>query len=517
MIETIELAHEPGFQLGCVTVLPAQRELVREDGKREVLEHRVMQVLVALSKADGAILTREELLSRCWSGRVVGEDAINRVMSRLRRAAEGIGAGSFTIETITKVGYRLVQQGAVETPPPTAITPRPNASLTRRSAVAAGGAVGLAAIAGTGLLVRARWTGLETAETKALLAQAWTAWTQGTDEGNSQAIGLYRRLLDAAPHSADGWGLLACAYADRASYWTRPSERESIRVRARSAGERALELDPSNANGRVAIAYARPIRGNWLVMEREFRRAMTDQPNKPLGTFSVAFLLALVGRFSDSATLFQRVRKVAPTVNQYRHQIDALWGAGRLDEAEQLLEEAMSIYAANESIWLTRFNLLLFSGRARLAIAMLQTADARPREMSQAQLDELMELAVAVETRAAPQVTALVDQQTRHAHISADQAERAIQHLSAVARVDEAFALADAYFFSRPFLIPDSASEPGQMARVTLQEREPSFLFDPSTRAMRRDPRFSELTEELGLERYWTEAKAQPDYKRLDH
>ena len=105
--ERIVLAHEPDFVLGRLRVSPARRELVRDDGARELLEHRVMQVLVALAKAGGSILTRDELTLRCWEGRVVGEDAINRVISHLRKAAHGIGAGSFEIETITKIGYRL--------------------------------------------------------------------------------------------------------------------------------------------------------------------------------------------------------------------------------------------------------------------------------------------------------------------------------------------------------------------------------------------------------------------------
>ena len=45
-----------------------------------------MQVLVALAAADGAIVGRDDLTRRCWEGRVVGEDAINRVISRLRRS-----------------------------------------------------------------------------------------------------------------------------------------------------------------------------------------------------------------------------------------------------------------------------------------------------------------------------------------------------------------------------------------------------------------------------------------------
>ena len=118
--DRVELAHEPDFVLGRLTVSPSRRELVRDDGERGVIEHRVMQVLVALSKAEGRIVTRDELIMLCWDGRVVGEDAIHRVISHLRKAASGIGAGSIEIETITKIGYRLTGDdypaGAAEVP-----------------------------------------------------------------------------------------------------------------------------------------------------------------------------------------------------------------------------------------------------------------------------------------------------------------------------------------------------------------------------------------------------------------
>jgi len=50
----VELAHEPDFNLGRLTVSPSRREVVRDDGEREVIEHRVMQVLIALSRAEAA-------------------------------------------------------------------------------------------------------------------------------------------------------------------------------------------------------------------------------------------------------------------------------------------------------------------------------------------------------------------------------------------------------------------------------------------------------------------------------
>jgi TolB-like protein/DNA-binding winged helix-turn-helix (wHTH) protein len=113
----VDLAHEADFVLGPVKVRPARREIAG-DGFQEVLEPRVMQVLVALARAQGQILSRDDLIECCWDGVVVGEDAINRCIGRLRRAAEA-GGNAFTIETVPRVGYRLKtpENPAVEAPP----------------------------------------------------------------------------------------------------------------------------------------------------------------------------------------------------------------------------------------------------------------------------------------------------------------------------------------------------------------------------------------------------------------
>jgi DNA-binding winged helix-turn-helix (wHTH) protein len=110
----ISLAQEPSVSLGPLRLSPATREISHTDGRREVVEPRVMQVLLALAKADGAIVTRDQLVQSCWAGRVVGEDAINRVISRLRKTADGIGSGVFRVETVTRVGYRLVSNVRLE-------------------------------------------------------------------------------------------------------------------------------------------------------------------------------------------------------------------------------------------------------------------------------------------------------------------------------------------------------------------------------------------------------------------
>ncbi len=93
-LPAIDLAHTADFNLGDAWVRPSRRQLTKADGKTEIVQPKVMQVLVALARARGEIVTRDELT---WEGRIVGEDAINRVISQLRRLATDFGEGSFSI------------------------------------------------------------------------------------------------------------------------------------------------------------------------------------------------------------------------------------------------------------------------------------------------------------------------------------------------------------------------------------------------------------------------------------
>jgi TolB-like protein/DNA-binding winged helix-turn-helix (wHTH) protein/Flp pilus assembly protein TadD len=116
----VDLAREPAIRFGPIVLEPALRRLAHRDGREATLEPRVMQVIVALARAPGRIVTRDDLIEACWHGLVVGDDAITRVIGKLRRLSEQIAADGFEIETIARVGYRLL----LRTPQPA--TPRPD-------------------------------------------------------------------------------------------------------------------------------------------------------------------------------------------------------------------------------------------------------------------------------------------------------------------------------------------------------------------------------------------------------
>ena len=105
-----ELSKAAGFALGPLAVDPPSRR-VSAVGRSEMLEPRVMRVLVAFDSAGGKVLSRDDLIEQCWDGLIVGDNAINQVISRLRRVFDDLAGGAVRLETITKVGFRLLVDG----------------------------------------------------------------------------------------------------------------------------------------------------------------------------------------------------------------------------------------------------------------------------------------------------------------------------------------------------------------------------------------------------------------------
>lgn len=141
--QLIRLTDEAPFVLGGVMVTPSARTLAF-GAHVSMVEPRVMQVLVTLNRGRGAVVGRETLIDACWDGRLIGEDAVNRAILKLRRALAEIGGG-VTVETVAKVGYQLRLPDASLQTIPAGGSERKD---RRRRLLA--GAAALAALAGVG-------------------------------------------------------------------------------------------------------------------------------------------------------------------------------------------------------------------------------------------------------------------------------------------------------------------------------------------------------------------------------
>lgn len=94
-------------QIGQVFFDATRRMLVSES-QQLYLEPRIFDLLVALLNAERLQLSREQLITQVWQGRVVSESAINRAVSLLRKAFTQLDASQPYLETLPKVGYRLM-------------------------------------------------------------------------------------------------------------------------------------------------------------------------------------------------------------------------------------------------------------------------------------------------------------------------------------------------------------------------------------------------------------------------
>jgi DNA-binding winged helix-turn-helix (wHTH) protein/tetratricopeptide (TPR) repeat protein len=495
----IDLAHTAPFEIGAVKVRPATREVAGEQ-RSEVLEPLVMQVLVALHSARGATLSRDDLIDICWGGRAVTDDALNRVITRLRALARDFRA--FRIDTITKVGYRLVSGDEDKT---AAIVPRGAAPIDRRTIVAGGVAV---AAAGAGILAwRQPWRHRPSPDAVRLFELGNTAQRQGVTNQIRQAISYYEQAVRTDPLFSQGWGALALAQTHILQGFGEPGT-EGTPTRLVSAARRALQLDPDNVDAQLALILLKPFFHNWAVTEEELRRLAARYPGHWLARGRLAVLLYDVGRLGEGIEIHDELDKIDSMLPVR----DAFWAngllcAGRLDEASAILDHAHDVWPAHPTLWSMRYRFLLFSGRPRAAAAFALDPDSRPSGLDRREIEIRVRLAKAAESHAENDVRASIRDFQQLASADATTIPSAAAVFALLGRADLAFASLDRYYFN--------AGAFGHSVPISRMTRRSTIdLFSPPLAKLHGDPRFASILQRTGLEAYWGATKTVPDYRR---
>ena len=98
---------EAGFRLGDWEVLPSLRVL-RRNGEDVSPEPMAFDVLMALAKRDGALVSKDEMYDEVWQGRIFGDEPLQQKISMLRGLFEDKKPYEY-IGTVHKKGYRLLK------------------------------------------------------------------------------------------------------------------------------------------------------------------------------------------------------------------------------------------------------------------------------------------------------------------------------------------------------------------------------------------------------------------------
>lgn len=500
--DTPYLARRADFQIGNAEVRPSVRTVDGPLGAVQA-EPRVMQVLVALVDAGGAVLTREDLIRSCWKGQIVGDDAINRAIGELRRVARKTGAG-FEVQTIPRIGYRLIEgiDGLAGGAQDDLREPAP--ALSRRRAI--GGGLALAA-GGAGLWSLA-FRAPDPAEK--LIAESRAIALAGTADAEAAAIALLEKATAMSPDNADAWGRLALqrARADEHGSLNPSRPLSAIAEPAR----RALSLDSTNADAKSALALAIPYYGDWFEAERRFDAILAEHPRHVETRDSLSFFMGAVGRMRDSAVERQSFAHRAPLdANLQFRQIYALWFLDRIPEADRIAMRGLEMWPRHAGLWFGR--LWMLSGTGRIDRALAQVSDEAGRPPLPPPMIATLRMALSATQSRDP---AAVDTATKMIMGGVSKSVTAVVNammlLNLMGATDAAFALADAYYLERGPVLAAMSWRPGQPVVPDQRRRKTNMMFTPVAAAMQTDPRFMPLMEQIGMTAYWKRAGVVPDF-----
>jgi DNA-binding winged helix-turn-helix (wHTH) protein/dipeptidyl aminopeptidase/acylaminoacyl peptidase len=279
------------FRINDVEIRPASNEIVQA-GKRTRVKPRLMDVLMRLASTPGEVVARETLLAELWPRRMVNDEVLSRVIADLRIALDDDAREPRFIETIPKVGYRLIAE----------ISPLPAPAGIPAAATAPAGPVPTDAVLPTHAPAawrRSRWfAALSFAAAVALT----TALVPRTSVPVDRAQ-LERQLAQAEPFSSE----VALEISPRFSrdgrqiaFAVGEGRHSRIVIRSVPAATRTTLGNPDNLNlspvffpdGRRIAYYRRTPAGDCAIVEHELstgvESTLVDCARSPQPRFDIA-------------------------------------------------------------------------------------------------------------------------------------------------------------------------------------------------------------------------------------
>ena len=120
-VEEIIVQRSTGFQV-TTSLLETQKIAIADyqfcfddntllfENQRISVQPKVMELVKLLVEQQGKIVTREKIETTLWPKAIVGLDSVNNTIARLRRLLNDNPKNPKYIETIPRIGYRLIKQ-----------------------------------------------------------------------------------------------------------------------------------------------------------------------------------------------------------------------------------------------------------------------------------------------------------------------------------------------------------------------------------------------------------------------
>jgi serine/threonine-protein kinase len=184
----------------------------------------------------------------------------------------------------------------------------------------------------------------ENLEAYKLYLQGRQLWNRRTGPAISEAITHFTQAIALAPAFALAHAALADAYVILGDYAGLPDA--ETQPKARTAAQRALELDPTLAEPRAALAQIRAYyEWDWVAGEAEFRRAIEMNPNYATSHHWLGNLLMTQGRKVEALVQWQRGLEIDPLSLILQSNVArGLFETGREEAGVAMLQELAALH-----------------------------------------------------------------------------------------------------------------------------------------------------------------------------
>jgi len=274
-----------------------------------------------------------------------------------------------------------------------------------------------------------------------------------------------------------------------------PSQGAPLRQEGEVEAHKALALDPKSPDAHLALSWLLPPT-DWAGREKLLRQGVAGDPNWPHTNGFLGKMLAETGRLQDAAIFLERAASVDLQIDWKPENAWLQCGSGQFEPATSYLSAALKRKPGDLETATRLHSCLRFARRWSdlHALDRDESLGTQTGTLAAAAIAREEIYRAAGETRKPADVAkarsvALAAPANGNSAIAG-----AIEALSALGLIDDAFALANRYT-PGPAMGGDSA-----------------FLFYPLTAPLRRDPRFMQLAARFGLVGYWRSSGKWPDF-----
>ncbi|MEM9911900.1 MAG: winged helix-turn-helix domain-containing protein [Pseudomonadota bacterium] len=247
----------------------SQTRRAERAGDQKKLSPRATRALVELAKADGSVLSRQELLDRVWPNVYVTDESLTKVVSEIRQKLQD----RTLIETIAKGGYRLNLRRPIWPAPANIDCPMLEST--------------------EGDL-----------EAHALCHEARAEIVRCGPGALERSEALTAKAVELAPGCAEVRAERAIALVRSHTYW---SEGRSFRDTALTEAHRAVELQPALGLAHSALGYAQAIHGQWHAAELSHSRAVRLASDDPMVLHNAGWYLMYRGKIGAAVCYFEKM------------------------------------------------------------------------------------------------------------------------------------------------------------------------------------------------------------------